>query len=275
MVGSVSASARAAVGAAYDQVAPAYASTADPLVYRHLAAPLATAVAGALAASPAEGPGRVLDVAAGAGALGRALGALPAGARPRSQVVAVDLAGGALRHNPAGLRAQADAAALPFAGDAFAVAASAFGINHVATPALVVGEMARVAPVVALSTWSRSGAPYLPREVVDTALADQVGTSRSALGGTLDTLADAVGTPAALATLLEAAGLDARAEAVEVAIPWPGVEAYVAYRLAMPTTARAADERALVDRARAALAGASPEALTWRASVVVAVGRRV
>jgi SAM-dependent methyltransferase len=251
----------------YGWAAGRYAAAADPLVYRRLAVPLAEAVAG-VAGDP-HGP--VLDVAAGTGALGRALGAL----RPGRQVVAVDLAYPALRYNPALRCVQADAGALPFPDGAFAVAASAFGINHVAAPAASVRELARVAPVVALSTWLRPSEPFLPRQAMDVALTAQVGTDRSPAGREVDRLSDAVGTPAALDELLAGAGLDARCQVVEVAVPWPGPEAFVAYRLAMPSCARPTDAAALVAAVRRAVDGIDPAHLTWRPRVIVAVGRRV
>lgn len=91
----------------------------------------------------------IVDVGAGTGAGGRA--ALRAGA---SSVVAVDAAFGMLAHDarsrPAAVTA--DALHLPFVDGAFGGAIAAFSLNHVATPADGLREMARV---------TRPGSPLL------------------------------------------------------------------------------------------------------------------
>ena len=101
---------------AYDRSADGFARSADRLVYGYLARPLARALA--------EAAGRVLDVAAGSGALGRLLPA----------VVALDLSAAQLRHNPLEARLQGDAERLPFRDGTFAAAGCAFGINHFPDP---------------------------------------------------------------------------------------------------------------------------------------------
>lgn len=103
-----------------------------------------------VACAPVPLTGRhIVDVGAGTGAGGRA--ALRAGA---ASVVSVDAAVGMLDHD-AGVRPPAvagDALRLPFAGGAFEGAIAAFSLNHLATPAGGLREMARV---------TRPGSPLL------------------------------------------------------------------------------------------------------------------
>jgi hypothetical protein len=53
-------------------------------------------------------------------------------------------------------------------------------------------------------------------------------------------------------------------------LPWPGAEAYVDYRLTMPTVVGDVDGDARAE-AVAALEALPPDQLTWRTKVVVAV----
>src|SRR4029453_16556117 len=110
--------------------------------------PLARALAGA--------GGPVLDVAAGSGALGRPL---PGG-------VALDLSAAPPRHTPRAPPLRGPPNRLPFRDDSFAAAGSAFGINHFPDPGAALAEMARVAPLVGVLTWTRPEAPYLPKQAV-------------------------------------------------------------------------------------------------------------
>ena len=115
------------------------------------------------------------------------------------------------------------------------------GINHFVDTADALREMARVAPVVALSTWLRPRAPYAPKRIVEEALERHVGRSRSPMGDIVDQLGLRVGSVSAVNRLLGDAGLDACAREVEVAVPWPGTAAFLDYRLSMPSSPEVAD----------------------------------
>ena len=253
-------SARRLVAEGYDRAASRFADAADRHVYRRLAAPLVEEV------GRRSGPsaGIVLDVAAGAGAVGRSF--------PRA--VAVDFSLGQLRHNPAPWRVRADGERLPFRADSFAAAVCGFAVNHVAEPAALVGEMARVAPVVGVSTWQQPNVPYPPKQVVFDVLARRAGRSRSPVGELLDHYGDAVGSVDAIARLLQDAGLESQVDAVEVEIPWPGVDAYLDYRLAMPTSPSVSDDAALRAELWEALDALPPSALRRHPTIIVGVGRR-
>jgi SAM-dependent methyltransferase len=112
--------------------------------YRPADAPSARAFADPKAAriarwaALAEGA-MILDVGAGTGHLSEAF------RRRGLRVVAVDASQGMLARNPAPARVRADAARLPFRAGAFALAAEANLLHHVADPAAVLREMARVA----------------------------------------------------------------------------------------------------------------------------------
>jgi SAM-dependent methyltransferase len=247
------------LAAAYDATAAAYAGHTDRLVYRYLAQPLVRALRGV--------PGPVLDVASGAGALGRSLPA----------AVALDLSMGQLAHNPLPARVCADAERLPFRDGAFAAACCAFGVNHFPDPLAAVTEMARVAPLVGLLTWERPEAPYAPKQAVQDAIARHAPASRSPAGRLIDALGERVGSAGALRSLLAGAGLRAAAEVVTAVVPWPGAAAFTEYRLANAGAAGLLDGVAL-ERARrdaaAAIARLPPASLEWRPRLVVAIGRR-
>lgn len=248
------------VSAAYTRAAPALARSADPVVYRNLARPLVDAVVDALGSNV----GPVLDVAAGTGAFGRAF----------ERVVAVDIAVGQLLANPTPGRAVGEAARLPFRDDSFAAVGCAFGINHLVDPAQAVRDMARVAPVVAVSTWARPEVPYAPKRLLQDALKRQVGSSRSPLGVALDDLSGRVGSVQAVTELLVAAGVEPSVREVVVEIPWLGSEAYVDYRLAMPSSPHVTDVAGLRADVAGAVAKLSPDELLWRPRIVIGVGRR-
>ena len=198
----------------------------------------------------------VLDVAAGSGAVGRHL----------ARAVAVDVSLEQLRRNKdAWLRVRADGERLPFRADSFAAAVCGFGINHVADPGRLLREMGRVAPVVGVSTWQRPERPYPPKQAVFDCLARRAGGPRSAVGELLDGYSDAVGSVDAVAELLRGAELASRGRlASEVEVPWPGVDAYLDYRLSMPTSAPAVDDADLRAELREVLGKLPLAALTWR-----------
>jgi ubiquinone/menaquinone biosynthesis C-methylase UbiE len=244
----------------YDQAAPGFAAAADQQVYRLLAAPLAQAITDVIGA---DGIGPVLDVAAGTGAVGRYF----------SDVVAVDISHEQLRHNGAARRVRADGLHLPFHDGAFGCAVCGFGVNHVPEPATLVSELARVAPVVGLSTWQRPDVPYPPKQAVFDVLARRSGRARTDFGELLDRYTDAVGSVEAIDRLLRGAGLRAQVDALRVEIPWPGVDEYLSYRLSMPTSAGVTDP-GLRSELRDVLLALPPEALVWRPGIIVGVGRR-
>lgn len=248
------------VGDAYDRAAPAFRRLADPRVYRFLAQPLVDAVVGALGLTG----GPVLDVAAGTGAFGRAF----------APVVAVDVSSGQLLSNPSTRRVQADGEQLPFASDAFAAVGCSFGINHLVRPAEAVREMARVAPIVAVSTWSRPEVEYAPKRILQEAIERRVGRARSSFGRVLDELSDQVGSVSAVTELLVAAGLEPCVRDVEVEVPWLGWDAFVEYRLAMPSSPNIAERDQLWGEMAEAIAVLPDDDLTWRPRVVVGLGRR-
>lgn len=248
------------VGTAYDRAALALARSADPIVYRSLAGPLVDAVVDALGSRP----GPVLDVAAGTGAFGRAF----------ERVVAVDISGGQLLANPTPDRARAEAAHLPFRDDAFAAVGCAFGINHLVAPGPAVRDMARVAPVVAVSTWAHPEVPYAPKRIVQAALERHAGSSRSPLGVALDDLAGRIGSVRAVHTLFADAGMQPSVREVVVEIPWMGVDAFLDYRLAMPSSPLVTRRAALRAEVADAIAGLSPDELSWHPCVVIGVGHR-
>ncbi len=248
---------RRLVAASYDRTASEFAGAADQHVYRLLAAPLVAVLDQAI-----DRPGPVLDVAAGTGAVGRHF----------KRSVAADISLEQLRHNTAARRIVADGEHLPFRAGAFVAAACGFGINHVARPDVLIEEMARVAGVVGLTTWQRPEAPYEPKRVVFEALARRAGRARSRAGDLVDRLTDAVGSPNVIDELLASAGLETDVRVVEVDIPWPGVDAYLSYRVSMPTSAEVVVDDGLRDEVRDAIASLPREALTWRPGVIVGVG---
>ena len=246
------------LAAAYDKSADNFADAADRLMYRHLARSLVDAV------GVAQGP--VLDVAAGTGAAGRHF----------TETVALDASLGQLRHNPARQRVSADAERLPFRDNSLAAAVCLFGINHFPNPATAVSEMARIAPVVGLTTWAKPEPSYAPKQVVLDVLGRHAGRTRSSVGEVIDALGERVGSAQAVRTLLESVGLKVVVERVTVLVPWPGIEPFLDYRLSMASTAGLVTDVTAVRReARAVLAAPPEDELDWHAALIVGVGRRL
>lgn len=248
------------LASAYDRAAPSFADGAHPLVYALLDRPLADALA--------RVRGRILDVAAGSGALGRVLPA----------TVAVDISSGQLAHNPSALRVRGDAECLPFRDGAFAAVGCAFGINHFPDPVAATAEMARVAPVVGLLTWVRPEPPYAPKQIVNDVLGRLAGRARSDVGALLDDLGNAVGSVEAIGDLLGGAGMQCDPRVIEVDVPWPGVDAWLAYRLGIPSAAGLVNDDDHIHVRRevaAAIAALSPAELRWHARLVLGLGRRI
>ena len=246
---------KSAIAAAYDAAAIQYAELADRPVYRRLARPLVDVLA------PHGGP--LLDVAAGTGALGRWC----------RDVVSVDLSVGQLAHNPSRRRVLADAERLPFRDDAFQAAGCAFGINHFPDPAAAVREMARVAAVVGVLTWLRPAPYYAPKAVLDELLRRHLGRSRSPVGAAVDQLGDAVGSAQAVRALLADTGLVCRVNEIVINVPWPGLDAYLDYRLGMPST-KTGDHTAIRAQAAALISELPDHQLPWHAALVLGVGTR-
>lgn len=252
-------SSRRLVAESYDRAASGFAEAADQHVYRLLAVPLVEAIASMVV----EHSGTVLDVAAGTGAVGRHF----------AQTVAVDVSVEQLRRNHGPQRVRADGERLPFRAGSFVAAVCGFGINHVANPAGLAREMARVAPVVGVSTWQRPEVPYAPKRAVFDVLARRSGSARSAAGELVDRYTDAVGSVDVVEAVLASAGLRTEVGVTAVEVPWPGVDAYLDYRLSMPSSAQVLDDAGLRAELRDALCSLPPEALIWRPGIIVGVGR--
>jgi SAM-dependent methyltransferase len=146
------------VRAAYDAAAADWAGGPERMY-----APLARALVAA-APLPVAG-GRVLDLGAGTGVVGRA--ALAAGA---ARVVAADLAVAMLRRGgPAQHPVAADATALPFRDQAFDLVVAAFCLNHLSEPGAALREARRVGRGFAASTFA-PGWTHPAKLAVDEAL---------------------------------------------------------------------------------------------------------
>ncbi len=146
------------VRAAYDAAAADWAGGPERMY-----APLARALVAA-APLPVAG-GRVLDLGAGTGVVGRA--ALAAGA---ARVVAADLAVAMLRlGGPAQHPVAADATALPFRDQAFDLVVAAFCLNHLSGPGAALREARRVGRGFAASTFA-PGWTHPAKLAVDEAL---------------------------------------------------------------------------------------------------------
>lgn len=245
------------IAAAYDRSAADFAEFAATLVYRHLSVPLVERLRAV--------NGLVLDVAGGTGALSHQL----------ERALTLDISREQLLQSPVALKVVSDAESLPFSTDAFAAAASAFGINHFPHPDAAVGEMARVAPFVALTTWARPDAPYAPKEIALEVVRRHAGRSRTDAGDLIEEMTNATGSVGAIAGLLEGAGLSAEVEEVAVEVPWPGVETFVDYRMTMTGVGDLIED---LDAARAEATAEieklPPSELEWRPRLVVGVGRR-
>lgn len=186
----------ARMAAVYDASAPAYERHWAPALLRH-----SRDLVGFL--DPADGPRRILEVAAGTGAL---LPHLVEAAGPRGSVVAVDRSLGMLRRAPDRVpRAQADALALPVRAGCVDVAVAAFVLFLLPDAARGAGELHRVlrpGGVLLAATWGEqrpTRADELVREALDEAGAPMPPETRRS-----DEVTDS---PEAMRTLLEGAGL--------------------------------------------------------------------
>jgi SAM-dependent methyltransferase len=246
------------IAASYSHGSADYARYAGDLVYTHLAKPLVDAI------ESFGGPS--LDVAGGTGALTRHM----------TDAVVADIAYSQLINNAASRRVQCDAEQLPFADDSFAVAASAFGVNHFPDVDRAVREMARVAPVVGLMTWVRpEEKSYPPKVAVLDAIARHSGVAKTEAGALVDEMSEAVGSVEAVERLFEGAGLKFEVGEVIVTIPWPGTEGFIDYRLSMMGPGQTIEDiDALKKEATAAIEAMSEAERRWDARLVLGVGRR-
>jgi hypothetical protein len=106
-------------------------------------------------------------------------------------------------------------------------------------------------------------------------LAHHAGRARSPAGELVDALGERVGSVDAVAGLLRDAGLDAGVEQATVLVPWPGIEAFLDYRLSMASAAGLVGDTAALRRDAAAALAALPERqLDWHAALIVGLGRR-
>ena len=244
------------IARSYDHNPSGFATLADRLVYRHLAAPLAKAL------EDAGGP--ILDVATGTGALGRLL----------SRSVGVDLSRRLLAANPLQVLVCGDAERLPFRAGAFAAAGCAFGINHFPEPEAAVAEMARVAERVGLLTWERPEVtPHAPKVAVLDAIAAHTGDTHTEAGHLVDDMSERVGSEDAVRALLESAGVGAHVVTVTVEVPWPGTAAFVDYRLAMHSGQLTRGQRDAISlEARRAIDALPADSRRWSARLVLGIG---
>lgn len=247
---------KAGVARDYDCGAAGYALTVDA-VFGVVVAPLAEPL------YAVKGP--VLDACSGTGNLGRLL----------PNAVALDLSEGQLRHNVVRRRVRGDVERLPFASDSFAAVGCAFGINHCPDPAAAVAEMARVAPLVALLTWARPQSAYTPKDVVAQVVQRHTGRPPTPSRAEVERLSDSVGSAAAVTRLLAGAALVPDVREVAVEVPWPGVRAFVQFRLALAAPQLGgADVGAITADAEQAVGRLPNEARTFRPRLVLGLGRR-
>jgi hypothetical protein len=154
-------------------------------------------------------------------------------------------------------------------------AGSAFGLNQVPDPARLVGEMRRVAPVVAVLTWERPTKAFPPKLAVLRVVERHTGQVRSPTGMRVDRWSEAVGSEAAVDSLLGQAGLDSDVRTVEVPLPWPGAQAFVEYRLSLlGIEPLLADPQTVRRDAVAAVEALTPADLEWRPRLILGVGHR-
>jgi hypothetical protein len=74
--------------------------------------------------------------------------------------------------------------------------------------------------------------------------------------------------------VLTTAGPEACAREIELTVPWAGPDAYLDYRLSMPSSPKIADPARLRAEVREATASLGPDELIWRPSLVVGIGSR-
>lgn len=221
--------------------------------------------------------GRILDVGAGTGAGSRAARALGA-----AEVVAVDAAIGMLAHEstvrpPAVV---ADARALPFGPSTFDATLAAFSLNHLASPAAGLREMARVTraggAILASSYAADDSHPV--KQAVTAALAAR-GWAPAAWYTSIGASAiPLLATPERCAEAARAARLDATVDSVRVPFPELDAADLVAWRLGLAQHApfvaglRPDERDALVLDARSRL-GDNPPPLVRSVLLLTAVKR--
>ena len=253
----------------YESAADAWLAGADP-AYRRFADALVAA-----APDPLSGL-RVLDIGAGTGAATRSLLAVGA------QVWAVDESPAMLRTArgvvPGVALVAGDATALPFADGSFDAAVSAFCINHLDQPHLLLAEAGRVVRrggCVLASTFEE-GDDHPAKAAIDSVLA-RWGWQQSAWHRDFHSRTSGLtATPGRLVAIGERAGLDdVRVVAVAVDTGLTTASELVGWRLGMAeqatflATMPPADRAALTTEAEAAI-GAAPPPLIRTVLVLVA-----
>jgi hypothetical protein len=130
----------------------------------------------------------------------------------------------------------------------------------------MVGEMARVAPLVGVLTWERPTGPFTPKQVVLQVIERQLGAARSPVGERIDGWTEAVGSESAVRALLRQAGVESEVRTVSVSVPWPGAREFVEYRLSLlGVESLLRDPAAVRGEAVGALEALPPAELEWRA----------
>ena len=253
----------------YEAAADAWLAGADP-AYRRFADVLVAA-----APEPLRGL-RVLDIGAGTGAATRSLLAVGA------EVSAVDESPAMLRNArgvvPGVALVAGDATALPFADASFHAAVSAFCINHLDQPHLLLAEAGRVVRrggCVLASTFEE-GDDHPAKAAIDSVLA-QWGWQQSAWHRDFSSRTSGLtGTPDRLGAIGERAWLDdVRVAAVEVDTGLTSATELVGWRLGMAeqatflATLSPADRTALTTEAEAVV-GAAPPPLVRTMLILVA-----
>jgi len=257
------------------QVTDAYDATGDAWaagparVYDRLADAL-------VARSPVPLAGRtVLDLGAGTGAAGRALGA--AGAT----VLAVDRSAGMLgvdRNATRGRAVVADATALPVADGAVDGAVAAFSFNHLPDPARGLAEARRAcrpgSPVLAAAYADDDTHPA--KDAVERAIAEAGWRPAPWYRVLRDGVVAQLATPARMAEAAGRAGLAATTARVAVPVPGLAPADLVAWRLGMAQVAPfvatlGPAERTRVTARALALLGSDPPPLVRSVVVLAAV----
>jgi ubiquinone/menaquinone biosynthesis C-methylase UbiE len=214
---------------AYDQAGEIWEQGPARVVYDHLAGVL-------VARSPVSLAGRVVvDVGAGTGAAGRHVAA--AGGR----TVAVDLSVGMLRGNPAGpgVAVVAQATQLAIAGSSVDGVVASFSLNHLPDPAAGLREADRVcragSPVLVSAYAADDHHPV--KDAVEQALVEAGWVAEHWYGELRRAAIPQLATPEGMAAAARRAGLDGRAEHLQVEIPGLSADDLVTWRLGLAQSA--------------------------------------
>lgn len=214
---------------AYDRAGVVWEQGPARLVYDHLAGLL-------VGRSPVSLAGRVvLDVGAGTGAAGRHIDA--AGGR----TVAADLSFGMLSVNPAGpgLAVVTEATQLAIAVGSVDGVIASFSFNHLPDPAAGLREAGRVcrpgSPVLVSAYASDDHHPV--KDAVEQALVEAGWPAERWYDRLRRAVIPLLATPGGMADAAREAGLDGRAEQVQVEIPGLSADDLVTWRLGLAQAA--------------------------------------